>query len=194
MMNLFGEIDKIFLQLTRGLIGRWDFLDVFLTVVAGYLGYILIVGLAVLFVKSYKKYLPVFFQIIIAAIVSRGILTEIIRFLWHRNRPFVERNFTPLIEHSSSWSFPSGHASFYFAIASVIYFYHRKLGIFLLVLSMFIGMARVFAGVHWFSDVLAGMILGIASGFIVVKLTKFFSMKRKRENDKLYARTSDSRG
>jgi undecaprenyl-diphosphatase len=123
--------------------------------------------------KNRKQYPRLIWEAIAAAIFSRGIVTEVIRFFCHRPRPFVENHFTPLItDPSITYSFPSGHASFYFAIGTVLYFYNKKAGILFLLGSAVIGVARVFAGVHWFSDVVGGALIGIFSGWLVCRLLK----------------------
>ncbi len=77
-------------------------------------------------------------------------------------------NFIPLISQSSKEaSFPSGHATFYFALATIVYFYNKKVGIWFFIVSFFIAVARVFVGVHWPSDILAGALLGILMGYIL---------------------------
>ena len=72
-------------------------------------------GLAVFLLKDWRKHISLALQMVAAVILSRGIITEIIRFFWHRSRPFVEQNFIPMISHADSASFPSGHATFFFA-------------------------------------------------------------------------------
>ncbi|MCX6719619.1 MAG: phosphatase PAP2 family protein, partial [Candidatus Staskawiczbacteria bacterium] len=63
-----------------------------------------------------------------------------------------------------------GHASFYFALSTIVYYYNKKLGIFFYVCSIFIVLSRIFAGVHWPSDILAGAILGVLIGWALNKL------------------------
>ncbi|TSC56690.1 MAG: Bacitracin transport permease protein BCRC [Parcubacteria group bacterium Greene0714_21] len=146
-----------------------DLLTIFF---AKYFGYVLLGILAVLWLRNFKKYLPLFWQAAAAAILSRGIITEAIRFFWHRSRPFVEQNLTPLIDHSASASFPSGHASFYFAIGTVLYFYNKKAGMVFLLGATLIGIARVLAGLHWPSDIIGGAIIGIACGILVIQISR----------------------
>jgi len=64
-------------------------------------------------------------------------------------------------------SFPSGHAIFFFALSTVIYSFNKKLGIFFLAFSTLMSIARIFVGVHWPSDILAGAILGTIIGVII---------------------------
>ena len=125
-----------------------------------------------------KKQRRFLFEAIGAAILARGVITEVIRFFWHRNRPFVEQNIAPLIDHSASGSFPSGHAAFFFAIGTVLYFYNKKAGILFLMGSAVIGFARVTAGLHWPSDIAGGALIGIFSGWLVCRLLKSVAGER----------------
>ncbi|MEA3296084.1 MAG: phosphatase PAP2 family protein [Patescibacteria group bacterium] len=111
-------------------------------------------------------------QAILAGVVSRLFFTEIIRFIIPNNRPFVENNVYKLISHSASSSFPSGHAAFYFAISGVVYFYNKKIGIIFFIASFLICLARIFCGIHWPADIVAGFVVGIFSSFLIIKLVK----------------------
>src|SRR3989344_1192804 len=75
-------------------------------------------------------------------------------------------------------AFPSGHASFYFALSTIIYGYNKKAGILFFIGSFLIVLARVFVGLHWPSDILAGAILGIIMGIILNKLFKKILLKK----------------
>lgn len=144
---------------------------------ARYFGYILIVLLLIFFARDWKKSAPLFWQAAAAAMLSRGIITEAIRFFWHRNRPFVEQNFVPLTPYADSASFPSGHAAFFFAIGTVLYLYNKKAGMVFLAGSALMGIARVLAGLHWPSDVIAGALIGIACGWLVWKSAILYTSK-----------------
>jgi undecaprenyl-diphosphatase len=149
--------------------------DLLIVFFAKYFGYILVGLLLIFLARDWKKYLPLFWHVAAAAILSRGTITEAVRFFWQRSRPFVEQNIVPLVEHSSSSSFPSGHASFYFAIGTVLYFYNKKAGALFLLASLFIGISRVLAGLHWPSDIAGGAVIGIFSGILVIQLSKRIS-------------------
>jgi undecaprenyl-diphosphatase len=77
-----------------------------------------------------------------------------------------------IAENADFKSFPSGHAAIFFAIATAVYLYNKKLGIWFFVVAILMGMARIFVGVHWPSDILGGAVIGIISGIIVGKIFK----------------------
>lgn len=104
----------------------------------------------------------------LTALLSRGIITEIIRFFYDRPRPFTALDFTPLFLDSNP-SFPSGHAAFFFALAFTILLFNKKIGWLFIFLALLNGAGRVFAGVHWPTDILGGMVVAILSVWIVGK-------------------------
>lgn len=164
--------DLYLFNLINHLSGKWPVLDSLAIFFANNFGYILIVFLFAVFRRQWK----VIIQAFSSAILSRLVITNIIRWIFPRLRPFVAEKIIPLISQSPiEPSFPSGHAAFYFAIAAVVYFYNKKAGILFFVGAFLISLARVFVGVHWPSDILAGAIVGIFSGWLVNKI--FFKQK-----------------
>lgn len=140
---------------------------------AKYLPYIFVACLIFLLIYNYRKYREMVLVSLFAGVASRFIIGEVIRFLWFRPRPFVSLNFIPLVEKSASEaSFPSGHALFYFAVATSVYLYNKKLGIIFYVASFLICISRVFVGIHWPSDILAGALIGIFTALLIYKLFK----------------------
>ena len=168
-------IDTFFLELALAVAGKWKLLDAVIIFLGTYFQYLLVLLFVVLVFARRKKWLSLFLAGAGAVVLSRLAIVESIRLLWHRDRPFVEHQFTPLIEHDPSGSFPSGHASFDFALATVVYAYDKKLGIFFFIGSTLVSFCRVFAGIHWFSDVLAGALIGVFSGWAVVMLARIFA-------------------
>jgi len=162
-------MDLYIFQIINQFAGRWDFLDWLAVFFARYFEYVVIIGVFIIFWKKWKIILQVFG----GAILARLVIANIIRWILPRVRPFVELNLTPLISQNPvESSFPSGHAAFYFAIATVIYFYNKKAGILFLIAASLISIARVFTGLHWPSDILVGAAVGILSAFIIKKGAK----------------------
>ncbi len=113
-----------------------------------------------------KKNFWVLIQVLAAILLSRGLITELVRFFYHRPRPFVFFNFDPIIFDPTN-SFPSGHAAFFFALSAIIFIYHKKLGYFCYLSSILICSARVFAGLHYLSDIAAGIAIGVLCAYLV---------------------------
>lgn len=165
------NIDLYLFNLISALAGRWQWLDYTGIFFAKYFEGFLWFCLLILLFVNIKKYWKMVAEAFVAAVFTRFILAEVIRTIWFRPRPFVSLHLVPLINQSpAEASFPSGHASFYFALSTIVFHYNKKMGIFFYVASFLIVISRVFVGVHWPSDILAGAVLGILMGWILNKL------------------------
>ena len=169
-------MDLVIFQATNQLALRWFWLDTLAIFFAQYFGYILIVCLSFFLIKGFRKYWPMVFQVVLAALLARLVIVEIIRFFWGRSRPFIENNINLLLIHAPTSSFPLGHAAFYFALATMIYFYNKKSGLLFFLAATLISLSRVFAGLHWPSDILVGAIVGIFSGWLIIAVFRRYSL------------------
>jgi undecaprenyl-diphosphatase len=102
------------------------------------------------------------------AVTAAGILDQVVKNLTCRSRPSVPgggaflTNFPCVPAPYETASFPSGHATTAFALATVLsLWYPRWTGGFL-ALAALVGWSRIVLGSHFPSDVLAGAILGCA--------------------------------
>jgi undecaprenyl-diphosphatase len=132
-----------------------------------YLAYVICAILLLAFIFNRGKLSR--FMVLVAVLslaVSRGVVTELIRHFYHHPRPFVAMPVHKLLGESG-YSFPSGHAAFFFAIAMAVYFYNKKLGILFFIGSAIMGLARIFVGVHWPADILGGAVVGIFTALFV---------------------------
>ena len=143
-----------------------DWLGIFL---AEYLPYILILAALYFWLKQKtgKEKLWFFSFAALSTILSRGIITEVIRFFYDRLRPFLALNFNPLIARDMSGSFPSGHAAFYFALAFALFYFNEKWGWSFTALAILMGLGRVFVGTHYPSDILGGAVVAAVSVFAI---------------------------
>ncbi len=157
----------------HSLAGRWGFLDWLGVFAAEYLPYVL--GfVVVVFVWRQRGWLQrayTFLALLLTALLSRGIVVGAIQFLWYRSRPFEALHLSSLIEASRS-SFPSGHVTLFFTLAFVVLWFDRRWGWWLLGGATVVALARIFVGVHWPSDVLAGFVLAFLSSLAVRKLVQ----------------------
>ena len=96
-----------------------------------------------------------------------------------RIRPYdVNQAVHIIINKPSDYSFPSGHTGVSFAAASALFFSKNKFGIPALIFAALIGFSRLYLYVHYPTDVLAGMIIGILAGFIAAKTFTAFCEAR----------------
>src|SRR5581483_7506750 len=101
---------------------RWFLLDAAGIFLANYLPYLLGAGFLLLVFreKGWRRRFYRFAEGSLAIVLSRGLVTEVIRILYNLPRPFDALGFTPLIPESGP-SFPSGHMTFFFALAMTVW-------------------------------------------------------------------------
>ena len=118
----------------------------------------------------------------VALLGSLIINNNIVKNIVQRPRPFV--TFTDLqiiIPIPSEFSFPSGHTSSSFAAAAVFYRHlPKKLGLPSVILAGLIGFSRLYVGVHYPTDVIAGVLMGILLSYLAEFLVNLFSNKLKK--------------
>lgn len=150
---------------------------------ASYFQYI-VIALAVFFLLSHHEVLPSSSPLkefkkkwreVFAAFFS-GIFAWMFAFIFkiffQTHRPFYAlEEITPLFS-PFDYAFPSGHATFFFALAFAIFLNHRKVGILFLISAILISIARVIAGVHFPIDILGGLFLGVIISFTIYLLGK----------------------
>lgn len=167
------QIDLAIFNAIHGLAGKWSLLDYLGIFCAVYLGYVLLFVLLCFLLINGKKYWRMVAESVAAALFVRFVLVNFIRMLRFRPRPFTYENFNALIPYDyDKTSFPSGHASFYFALSAIIYAYNKKAGMFFFAASFLISLGRVFVGVHWPSDIVVGAVLGVVIGWLLNRVFK----------------------
>ncbi|OCA83236.1 phosphoesterase [Bacillus sp. FJAT-27225] len=95
----------------------------------------------------------------------------LIKKLFPRRRPYLalERALipeNPLKDHS----FPSGHTTAIFSVVTPLSIQFPILSFALVPLASLVGLSRIFLGLHYPSDVLAGALLGLSTGAICLYL------------------------
>lgn len=96
-----------------------------------------------------------------------GVTMLLSRFV-NRERPFEELHEKPLIDpFVRTPSFPSAHATLAFSMATICLFYFQSVLPYMLGAAIVVALGRVAAGLHFFSDILMGALVG----FIVTLCT-----------------------
>jgi undecaprenyl-diphosphatase len=98
-----------------------------------------------------------------------------LKFLFTRIRPcnIQELNAHILVSTSNSYSFPSSHAANVFGLAAILSNKYRRFSFCFFFVAIVVGISRVYVGVHYPFDVLAGAVVGILCGLGMLKLEKY---------------------
>ena len=110
----------------------------------------------------------------VGALITSGVaygVVQIVRLFYHRLRPFVAFHIPHLLT-DTAYSFPSAHTAVLFALATATYFFNKKLSYVIFAAGVVVGVARIMGGVHYPTDILGGIILGIATSGILYWLYK----------------------
>ena len=125
----------------------------------------LVIGAAIYLIASRKPHAAL---LLVGAVVSGTVLSELLKLGFSRPRPDLVSHMVDV----QSASFPSGHAMVsavaYLTLGTLLARAHEKRSTkiivmtYAIILTLLIGVSRVYLGVHWPTDVLAGWALGAA--------------------------------
>ncbi len=95
----------------------------------------------------------------------------VMRRLVNRQRPYEKFNASSIIKkEKKGQSFPSNHSVCAFVIAMSGFSVNPTVGIVLSVIALMIALTRIFSGVHYISDVIAGSLIGLTFGAVFIFL------------------------
>lgn len=133
---------------------------------------------------------------ILYAFLLSGLLAQVVKNIFPSPRPrlfFEHANIVSFIDGvtlSNSSSFPSGHTTTAFAVATVLVLMlkNARWQLVILLFALGVGYSRIYLGQHFLGDVLAGMFIGTVSGLVCVagvanNKIKTFSFKKKGNAD-----------
>ena len=145
------------------------------TNLGSFVGLLTLCILAILICKHYNKdnYLQISKLCLYALLVSAGIVI-CLKLGIMENRPYTTlSHVNQLVVPSEPNSFPSGHTSSTFSVVTVLVYEFRQkkfLVSILILFSILIAFSRVYCGIHYPLDVVAGAMVGIASAILVLKV------------------------
>ena len=113
---------------------------------------------------------------ILSVIISDFITSSLMKPFFERLRPCSNEDLKSIINIvgtcSGKYGFASSHASTTFSLATSYYLINSKKIKFLFVWSLVIGYSRIYLGVHFFADVLAGFFVGMITALSIFYLFK----------------------
>ena len=100
-------------------------------------------------------------------------------------KPLIERarpcqmmeNINLLVNCGAGFAMPSSHAANAFGQAAIFGLLFKKIRVLLIIFASVVAFSRVFVGVHFVGDILAGALLGLFAGLILMLLFKQFARK-----------------
>ena len=110
------------------------------------------------------------------AIAASWTVAEGMKYLFDRSRPFLwDTEIAPLIKTPSSSSFPSGHSATAAAGAITLSVLYPPFAPVLVLAGLLVVLSRVYLGVHFPFDVLAGIVIGIATSAVVLAVSNLLA-------------------
>ena len=162
----------------NGLVGRWGVLDRLVEWLVS--DYLIPVSVALALVAlwfagrdratRYRYQIGVF--VALAAMGFTSWAVQEVSLATERARPFLDYEVNLLFYRPTDFSFPSNSVAAVFGIAAGVFGANRKLGTAMFALGAVLGFSRVFAGVHYPTDVIAGALIGVVIAVLTYQLRK----------------------
>lgn len=115
------------------------------------------------------------------SVLASGIAQFLLKDLFKRPRPLMDPAML-LIEMPTSYSFPSGHALISFCAAATLSVFMPRVGRAAMLLAIFIGISRVYLGVHYISDVIFGAIMGMGLSYLILRFRGWNRIWRRQSD------------
>ncbi|MCS7286491.1 MAG: phosphatase PAP2 family protein [Anaerolineae bacterium] len=173
-------MDYLLFKAINDLAGRWPWLDGFMRLVVN--EYFVPTSMALILAIMWfwgknegerARYHRIVILTVLSLITANLILKGI-NLLYFRPRPFDTHQVNLLFYKPWDSSFPSNPATTGFSIAVAVALNDPVWGIPFLILAVLLGFSRIFCGVHYPSDVLAGALLGAATAWFYWKFSYRF--------------------
>lgn len=155
--------------------GRSQILDQLMIFGTTYLIYIVFLFVLIIGIKGGIKAKKAFLLIILGIPISI-LLIKGIHLFFYENRPFVTFNFLPIVAEQADASFPSRHATIISVIALSFTYFKSKWALLLLPIMFWIGLSRIFVGVHYPLDIIGGLITAGVALIIAIQIKKILKL------------------
>lgn len=120
---------------------------------------------------------------VLGALLALGgalLTAHLLGVFFYRARPFVDHTVTLLIDHPPDASFPSDHLAVAGALIVALWPILGRTRWLWIGLSAAIGLARLFVGVHYPTDVLGGLVIGTVWGLLALRLAPHVAILEQR--------------
>lgn len=169
-----NQIDLLLFQAINGLAGRFPALDRAAAILTVYAPIWFGAGFLLLWMRRSpqrdKRRRAIIYAVVAGCLAL--LLNALIAWAVDRPRPYLElpQEVNLLVDPVPLDSFPSAHASGSLAFATVMVTAGREIGWAFGALGILVALSRIYVGVHWPTDVLASLLIGLGSGAAVMWL------------------------
>ena len=112
-------------------------------------------------------------DILLGLLLARGVIAPLLHMLIPRQRPYTTLEVLRIFVPHGKRSFPSGHATFFAALAFAVLPIASWAGTILLVAAALNGVARILGALHWPSDVLGGFAVGYLGVWLAIEIFSY---------------------
>lgn len=158
-----------------GLFGKNIALDNLMIFGAQYVIYLAIILTLAFAIKGGTGEKKAFILTVFTLLIS-FLLIKIIHIFFFEPRPFVYYRFSPLVDNNPDASFPSRHSSIMSVIAFAYTYYKSKWALLFLFLMLWVGISRIYVGVHYPLDILGGFFVGIISLMLALQIKRLLKI------------------
>lgn len=151
--------------------GQNAVLDVLMTFGATHLIYLMFIFALILTWKGKNKERKALLLVILSLPIA-FLVIKIIHIFLFEPRPFVNFHFLPKVLEKADQSFPSRHATIAATIAFVYTYCKSKWALLFLPVMIWIGLSRIYVGVHYPLDIAGGLTVGAISIIIALQLKR----------------------
>lgn len=134
-------------------------------------------------IKGGKRGKITLLLLIIALSITDSLCAQVLKPLFERIRPshLNIEGINLLVSKGGKWSMPSNHAANMFALSVVLSYFYQKTSLAIYSLALLIAFSRVYVGVHFPGDVIAGAFIGYITSWLVLTLWVILKMRELKK-------------
>ncbi len=155
--------------------GQFWILDQLMIFASAYLMYLTLLLIFILALKGGVREKKTFILVLIGLPVA-VLLIKGIHLFYFEPRPFVTFNFPPIVPESADASFPSRHATISATIALAYAYFKSKWAWLFLPIMIWVGISRIYTGVHYPLDIIGGFVVGIFALMISLQIKRILQI------------------
>lgn len=134
-------------------------------------------------IKGGKRGKITLLLLIIALSITDSLCAQVLKPLFERVRPshLNIEGINLLVSKGGKWSMPSNHAANMFALSVVLSYFYQKTSLAIYSLALLIAFSRVYVGVHFPGDVIAGAFIGYITSWLALTLWVILKMRELKK-------------